>query len=94
METATSRRNEPVATLQDENVYSEAAFLESRPDGDYVSFYMEAEDVAAAAEAFEASTHNLDRQFKQLLSEVVAHDQPDEDIEPLYHVMNAFGPIL
>ena len=43
---------------------------------------MEAKDLEAAADAFEASTHDLDQQFKQLLSEVAAREQPDEDIEP------------
>ncbi|WP_049907350.1 DUF6176 family protein [Haloferax elongans] len=92
MEAVTSRRDEALATLQDENVYSEAAFLESRPDGEYVCFYMEAEDLEAAAAAFEASPHDIDRQFKQLLSEVVAEEQPDEEIEPLYHLVNPDRP--
>jgi len=92
VEEVTSRRDEAVETLQAENVYSETAFLESRADGDYVCFYMEAEDVEAAAEAFEASTHDLDQQFKQLLNDVVAENQPDEAIEPLYHVANPDRP--
>lgn len=92
MEEVTSRRDEAVHTLQDENVYSEAAFLESRADGDYVCFYMETEDLEGAAEAFEASTHDLNQQFKRLLSEVVAQEQPDEDIKPLYHVTNPNRP--
>ena len=88
MDKINSRREEAIETLQNENVLSEAAFLESRADGDYVSFYMEAEDLEAATEAFEESTHSIDQEFKELLSEVVAQEQPEEDIELLYHLAN------
>jgi hypothetical protein len=92
MEEVNSRRDEALDTLHAEDVYSEAVFLESRADGEYVTFYMEAKDLEAAADAFEASTHDLDQQFKRLLNEVAAREQPDEDIEPLYHLMNPDRP--
>lgn len=87
-----SRRDEAVETLRDENVFSEAAFFESREDGDYVSFYVEAEDIETATRAFENSSHDIDREFKNLLREVVAEDQPDERIELLYHLANPERP--
>jgi hypothetical protein len=36
MEEVESRRDEAIETLQDESVFSEAAFFESREDGEYV----------------------------------------------------------
>jgi hypothetical protein len=92
MEEVNSRRDEALDTLQAEGVYSEAAFLESRDDGEYLTFYLEAEDLEGAAEAFETSTHDLDQQFEQLLSDVAAPEHPDEDIEPLYHLVNPDRP--
>lgn len=47
-------------TLQDENVYSEIAFL-SREDGEYVSFYMEAEDLEAVKGVFKDSSPEISR---------------------------------
>lgn len=83
-----SRRDEAVQTLRDEGTLTETAFLESRSDGDYVSFYMEAEDLAAAHEAFEESDHDIDEEFAQVLAEVTADDQPDAEVETLYHLTN------
>lgn len=83
-----SRRDEAVQTLRDEGTLTETAFLESRPDGDYVSFYMEAEDLVAAHEAFEESDHDIDEEFARVLAEVTADDQPDAEIETLYHLTN------
>jgi hypothetical protein len=92
METVETRRDEAIETLQTEGVFTEAAFLESRDDGDYVSFYMEAEDLEEATNAFEQSSHELDRELKQLLQEVVAEQQPTENIEALYHLANPDRP--
>jgi len=83
-----SRRDEAVETLQAEGMLTETAFLESRPDGHYVSFYMEAEDLAAAHEEFEEADHDIDEAFVQVLAEITADDQPDTEIESLYHLTN------
>ncbi|GAA0260523.1 DUF6176 family protein [Haladaptatus pallidirubidus] len=92
VEEVNSRRDEAIETLQDESVFSEAAFLNSTEDEDYVMFYMEAEDLEMAHEVFESSQHDLDQEFKQLLGEIVAEDQPEEIIEPLYHLANPDRP--
>ncbi|EFW91083.1 hypothetical protein ZOD2009_15876 [Haladaptatus paucihalophilus DX253] len=78
--------------MQDESVFSEAAFLNSTEDGDYVMFYMEAEDLETAHDVFESSQHDLDLEFKQLLGDIVAEDQPEQSIEPLYHLANPDRP--
>ena len=83
-----SRRSEAIETLQHGGVVSEAAFLESHPDGDYVCFYVEAESLDRAREAFESSPYEIDREFRELLAAVVADDQPTAEIEPLYHLTN------
>jgi Family of unknown function (DUF6176) len=88
VEKVNSRRSEAIETLQDESVFSETAFLNSTEDADYDIFYMEAEDLETAHEVFESSQHDLEQELKQLLEGIVAEDQPEESIEPLYHLTN------
>ena len=87
-ETVQSRREEAVQTLKDEAVYSEAAFLESRQDGDYICFFMEADDLETAQKAAEQSSRDIDQEFQQLLTEIIAEEQPTEQIDPLYLLKN------
>ena len=87
-ETVRSRREEAIQTLKDEAIYLEAAFLESRQDGDYICFIMEADDLEAAQKSAEQSSHDIDREFQQLLTEIIAEEQPSEEIDPLYLLKN------
>lgn len=92
MDTVDSRREEAIETLQDEGVYSESAFLESRGNSDYLIFYMEADDIAAAHETARNSSHDIDQEFAQFLDDVIADDQPEIDTEPVYHLRNPERP--
>ncbi len=63
-----SRRDEALATLRDETVVFEAAFLDRTGDGDFLVYVMKAESFDRAKRAAVASLHALDayhRQFKQ-----------------------------
>jgi len=62
-----SRRAEALATLRDETVVFEAAFLDHTTDGDFLIYIMKAESFEKAREAAVTSTHDIDsyhRQFK------------------------------
>lgn len=87
-----SRRDEAVKTLQYEGMYSEAAFLEQTADGDYLLYYMEAEDIDSVFEAFESSPYKIDQEHKKIMDDVLADDQPEGNIELLYHLLNRERP--
>ena len=62
------RKDEALATLRDEGVVLECAFLDSTPDGDYLIYIMKAESFDKAKQAAEKSTHAIDEyhmKFKQ-----------------------------
>lgn len=56
-----TRREEALATLQDEGVISESYFLESTPEGDYLIAYMKAESFEKSSQVFKKSAHDIDR---------------------------------
>jgi len=62
------RPEEVLATLRDERVWVESVFLEQTGDGDFLVYYMRAEDLEAAAEVARRSPHPIDAyhaQFKR-----------------------------
>jgi hypothetical protein len=62
------RSDEALATLRDEGVVIETAFLDSSAEGDFLIYYLRAADFARASEVIAQSTHPIDafhRQFKQ-----------------------------
>ena len=56
-----SRRDEAIATLQDESVLMEAYFLQQAPDGDFLIAVMKAENFETARRAAASSTHSIDQ---------------------------------
>jgi hypothetical protein len=67
-ETMNARREEALATLRDETVIVEAAFLDQTDEGDFLITFMKAESLAKAREAVKSSIHDIDkfhRKFKQ-----------------------------
>lgn len=82
------REDEVRATLRDEGMYTESAFLERTDDGDYLYYYMEAENLPAALDAFESSDHDVDREHRETMADVVAEDPALDEFELLYHVTN------
>ena len=55
-----ARRDEALATLRDEGVVLECAFLDQTDDGDYLVYIMKAGSFQKAKEAAERSTHEID----------------------------------
>ena len=88
------REAEAVETLQSEGMHSEAAFLEQSEDGDYLVYYMEAEDLHEVYEAFEASSHDIDKEHKQVMDEVLENGENigTGNYELLYHMVNPERP--
>lgn len=60
-----ARRDEALATLEDESIVLETFFLDSSEAGDYLIGYIRAESLTQAAEAVERSTHDIDAYHKQ-----------------------------
>jgi hypothetical protein len=56
-----TRRAEALATLRDESVVIEAAFLDSTSEGDFLIIFMKAESFEQSRRAVESSTHDIDR---------------------------------
>ena len=67
----TRRRAEVMATLRDETVRIESAFLESGPNGDFLVYYMRVDDRDADRGAFERSTHAIDAYHRAFMEEVI-----------------------
>lgn len=63
--TVTSRADEVLATLRDEGVVVESVFLERTPDGDYLIYFVKAEDMVRANEVAARSTRSIDAYHKQ-----------------------------
>lgn len=60
-----SRRSEALATLVDEGVYIESAFLEQTAEGDFLIYYMRMENMRKAKQVVERSLHPIDTYHKQ-----------------------------
>jgi Family of unknown function (DUF6176) len=62
------RKDEALATLKDEGVAIESVFLDQNSEGDFLIYYMKAENFAEAKKAVAKSIHKIDeyhRQFKE-----------------------------
>ncbi len=67
-QTISRRRDEALATLRDETIVIESAFLDRSEHGDFLIVYTKAESFARAAGAVRQSVHAIDeyhRQFKR-----------------------------
>ena len=67
----TRRRDEVMATLRDETVRVESAFLESSADGDFLVYYMRVDDLETSRHAAETSTHPIDAYHRAVMKEIV-----------------------
>jgi hypothetical protein len=86
------RDAEAVETLQSEGMHSEAAFLEQAEDGDYLVYYMEAENLRQVYESFEESSHDIDEEHKEVMDEVLEDGENIGNYELLYHMVNPERP--
>ena len=84
------REDEVVKTFQSEGIQTEAAFLEHGDDGDYLIYFMEADDLNKAYESFSESSHEIDKEHKRVMDEVLedSNDLGVENYKLLYHMTN------
>lgn len=82
------RTEEVEATLRDEGMQTESAFLEHTDDGPHLVYYMDAEDIDHVWEHFEDSDHDIDEAHKAVMREVLEAGQDVGEYELLYHVTN------
>ncbi len=82
------REEEALATLRDEGMLTETAFLEDREDGTYLYYYMEAEDLDRVREQFADSDHEIDAEHKRVMETVLVDDATERVEEVLYHLAN------
>lgn len=59
------RKTEALATLSDEGVSIESAFLDVTPDGDFLIYYMRVENSERAQQIVRQSAHAIDTYHKQ-----------------------------
>ena len=64
------RKGEVVETMKREGIYTESAFLHRTEDGDFLIYYIEAEDFERAMEVFYKSEKKIDREHRRVLEEV------------------------
>jgi hypothetical protein len=82
------REDEARETLADEGMVAEAAFLERTEDNDFLVYYMEAEDLEHASDAFSDSTHDIDEEHKAVMNDVLEDSADGGEFELLYHLRN------
>jgi len=82
------REAEAVETLRDEGMYAETAFVEHTDDGDFLVYYMKAEDIGAVYETYESSSHAIDEDHQEVMREVLANGENVGDYDFLYHLDN------
>jgi len=87
-----TRPEEHVETLRNEGVHTETAFLEHIDGEVYLTYYMEAERVAAVFEAFENSEFDIDAEHEDVMREVLESGENVADAEVLYHQVNPDRP--
>lgn len=80
------RETEALATLEAEGMHEEAAFVESDDEGDYLVYFMKADDIDAVYEAFEESDHAIDEAHKAVMRDVLVSGENVGEYELLYHL--------
>lgn len=78
------REDEAIATLENEGMHLEAAFVEHTDEGDFLVYFVKADDVDAGFEAFEESGHESDREHAEVLDGVLESTERVGDYELLY----------
>jgi hypothetical protein len=69
------RAEEARATLRQEGVVVESVFLESGAEGDFLIYYMKAENMERARAAGRASRHAIDEYHHRMMSEICESGQ-------------------
>jgi hypothetical protein len=74
-QTLNERNDEALETLRDEGGVVESVFLDHTADGDFLIYYMKAEDFEKSAEAYKNSTHAIDEYHRRFIHETRAEAQ-------------------
>ena len=82
------REDEALETLENEGMHLEAAFVEHTEEGEFLVYFMKADDVDAAFEAFEESDHQIDHEHAEVLEAVLESPERVGDYELLYWLGN------
>lgn len=72
------RRSEALATLRDETVVFEAAFLDQTDEGDFLIYVMKAENFEKAKQAGVTSPHEIDKYHQEFKRDTWAARKPLE----------------
>ena len=80
--TINERKTEALATLRDEGIILEMAFLDQTDDGDFLIYVVRAENFEKAKEVYEKSVHEIDK-FHQNFK-----DETWEEAEPLEQLID------
>lgn len=83
-----NRKSEAIETLQNEGMHAETAFIEHTDEGDFLVYYMKADDVQRVYHAFEESAHPIDAEHKQVMMDVLETGADVGDFDFLYHLDN------
>ena len=75
-----SRSDEALATLRDEGITIESAFLEIADDGEYLIYYLRSEDFDRARQVTAQSTHPIDAFHRKFKDECWAERQQLETL--------------
>ena len=71
----TKRADEVMATLRDETVRVESAFLESSAEGDFLVYFMRVDDLEASRAAAARSTQAIDAYHRAFMNDVIESRQ-------------------
>ncbi|SIR81049.1 hypothetical protein SAMN05421858_3868 [Haladaptatus litoreus] len=83
-----AREDEVMETLDNERVFTEARFLRSSEDGDFLFTFMEADDIEATKEAVEASEFDIDDDHAEVMDDVLVSGST-ELLTPLDYFSNS-----
>lgn len=78
--TLMERREETLGSLKNEGVVVESAFLDQLPDGDFLIYYMRAEDIEKAVTVFQNSSLAIDAYHKDCWSKYCERSTPLEQL--------------
>jgi|SRR5579864_1728690 len=72
------RREEALATMRDEGMVVESAFLDSTTEGDFLIYYMKAKSFEQATAVVKQSMHAIDAYHQAFKQETTESDTPLE----------------
>ncbi|GAA0248872.1 DUF6176 family protein [Haladaptatus pallidirubidus] len=87
-----AQKDEAIVTLQNEGMHAESAFIERTDEGDFLVYYMKAENNHEVYESFENSTHEIDREHENVMRETPENVEDVGEYELLYHLDNPHLP--